>query len=253
MKVILDDFGLEWTYSDGETRKADYADLIAAYEAQIEQQNKSVHSNASPNELKNSNEKPDKLKIFFLVGQSGTGKDTVAKKLLEALPNLQRYVCCTTRPKRANETDGVDYFFKSPEEYLLDPNVIENRLYEFVDDSGDIITVVYYTKPLDNPKGTYIATGTIDMCKSYQEYFGPNVVYPIFLEVSDCSRLLRCIERELRNSQNYREVARRFCDEFEEYTNENLDSLENVYVAKNDYLDDCVANILTYIDGVRTV
>lgn len=251
MKVILDDFGLEWTYSDGETHKADYTDLIAAYEAQVEQQNKGSHNNASPDKLKNDSEKSDKLKIFFLVGQSGAGKDTVAKKLLESSPSLQRYVCCTTRPKRANETDGVDYFFKSPEEYLLDPNIIEDRLYEFVDDSGDILTAVYYTKPLDNPKGTYIATGTIDMCKSYQEYFGPNVVCPIFLKVSDRDRLLRCVEREFRNSQNYKEVARRFYDEFEEYTNENLNCLENVYIVENDNLDACVSNILTHIEGLK--
>jgi guanylate kinase len=45
---------------------------------------------------------------------SGGGKTTLAMQLLAARPGLRRAVTCTTRPPRAGERDGVDYYFLSP-------------------------------------------------------------------------------------------------------------------------------------------
>ncbi len=51
-------------------------------------------------------------KIFCIMGKSGSGKDTILKEInkVEDL-NLKTIVTYTTRPKRNNETDGVEYFF----------------------------------------------------------------------------------------------------------------------------------------------
>jgi guanylate kinase len=51
--------------------------------------------------------------IFLLVGPSGTGKTTLMKQTMAAMPDLQRYVTCTTRSPRPDEVDGVDYYFLS--------------------------------------------------------------------------------------------------------------------------------------------
>lgn len=57
-------------------------------------------------------------KIFAVSAPSGTGKTTIVKRILEEIPNLVYSVSATTRKKRNNEKNGVDYFFISEEDFL---------------------------------------------------------------------------------------------------------------------------------------
>ena len=50
--------------------------------------------------------------LIVISGPSGTGKGTVCKALTETWPHLRKSVSATTRPPRAGELAGVDYFFK---------------------------------------------------------------------------------------------------------------------------------------------
>jgi len=56
--------------------------------------------------------------ILIISGPSGSGKTTVCKKLLELDKNLFYSVSITTRKKRENEVNGIDYIFISKEEFL---------------------------------------------------------------------------------------------------------------------------------------
>lgn len=56
-------------------------------------------------------------KLLLFCGPSGSGKTTIVHHLLNSDPRLKFSVSATTRPKRANETDGKDYFFISVEEF----------------------------------------------------------------------------------------------------------------------------------------
>jgi guanylate kinase len=60
------------------------------------------------------------VKPFFLVlsAPSGGGKTTIAKMLLQARDDLGYSVSATTRPKRPDERDGVDYHFMSRDEFV---------------------------------------------------------------------------------------------------------------------------------------
>jgi guanylate kinase len=49
--------------------------------------------------------------MFILSSPSGAGKTTIARKLLQAEPDLGLSVSATTRPIRAGEVDGRDYHF----------------------------------------------------------------------------------------------------------------------------------------------
>jgi guanylate kinase len=49
--------------------------------------------------------------LLVITAPSGTGKTTVYRKVLERNPRLVFSVSYTTRSKRKNETEGVDYFF----------------------------------------------------------------------------------------------------------------------------------------------
>jgi len=55
--------------------------------------------------------------IIAVSAPSGTGKTTIVKTVLNEFPNLVFSVSATTRKKRENEKDGVDYFFISEEEF----------------------------------------------------------------------------------------------------------------------------------------
>ena len=49
-------------------------------------------------------------KLFYIIGKSSTGKDTIFQSLLENRKlNLEPLVLYTTRPMRVGETPGVQY------------------------------------------------------------------------------------------------------------------------------------------------
>ncbi|MGH9384193.1 MAG: guanylate kinase [Vicinamibacterales bacterium] len=55
--------------------------------------------------------------LFIISAASGTGKTTLAERLVQILPNLCLSHSYTSRPARANERDGVDYNFVSRETF----------------------------------------------------------------------------------------------------------------------------------------
>ena len=55
--------------------------------------------------------------LFILSGPSGVGKGTVRQRLFEQETHLKYSVSATTRKKRPGEKEGVDYFYKSKEEF----------------------------------------------------------------------------------------------------------------------------------------
>ncbi len=57
------------------------------------------------------------LPVLVITGQSGAGKGTLIKRLLEAFPELRLAVSATTRARRPGETEGVHYYFISDEDF----------------------------------------------------------------------------------------------------------------------------------------
>ncbi len=58
--------------------------------------------------------------LLILSGPSGAGKSTLIKTVLEHFEDVYFSISTTTRPKRAGEVDGKDYFFVTPEEFEKD-------------------------------------------------------------------------------------------------------------------------------------
>jgi guanylate kinase len=63
---------------------------------------------------------PPTAMLVVISGPSGVGKDTIIEALQQRghLPAYHYVVTCTTRPRRANEIDGVSYIFLSVPEFL---------------------------------------------------------------------------------------------------------------------------------------
>ena len=69
--------------------------------------------------------------LLVISSPSGTGKTTICKKLLEYDKNIHLSVSVTTRKKRKNEVEGIDYYFRSKKDFLnlkSQNSFIENAL-----------------------------------------------------------------------------------------------------------------------------
>src|SRR5947207_4465317 len=56
--------------------------------------------------------------LVVVSAPSGGGKTTLCQQLLTTNPNIIRAVTCTTRPPRAGEREGVDYYFLDAATFL---------------------------------------------------------------------------------------------------------------------------------------
>ncbi len=67
--------------------------------------------------------------LFILSGPSGVGKGTVRQRLFEQETHLKYSVSATTRNKRPGEEHGVDYFYKTREEF--EEMIAQKQLLEY--------------------------------------------------------------------------------------------------------------------------
>jgi guanylate kinase len=84
--------------------------------------------------------------LFIISAASGTGKTTLAERLVQILPNLRMSRSYTSRPARAGERDGVDYNFVSREQFQ---GMIDRG--EFLE-WADVFGNMYGTSRLDAEK-----------------------------------------------------------------------------------------------------
>ena len=59
----------------------------------------------------------DKGNLYVIAAPSGTGKTTLVKALIDSMPKITVSVSHTTRPKRSNETHGINYYFVDKAEF----------------------------------------------------------------------------------------------------------------------------------------
>jgi len=56
-------------------------------------------------------------KAIIITAPSGSGKTTIVKFLLSRIPQLRFSISATSRERRGDETNKVDYYFLSPSEF----------------------------------------------------------------------------------------------------------------------------------------
>ncbi len=189
-------------------------------------------------------------KIFYLMGKSSTGKDTIYKRIIDKYPDmLKSVVMYTTRPKRDGETDGVTYNFVTEDEYAgmqRDGLIIEERAYNTVHGLWRYFTAK--DKQIDLEHFDYLIAGVLTSYVSTREYFGKDVVLPIYVEVEDGVRLTRALEREKKpGNHKYAEMCRRFLSDTEDFSEDKLKAagIDRRFV--NDDLEECIKKIESYI------
>ena len=189
-------------------------------------------------------------KIYYVMGKSSSGKDTIYKKMLERHPGFRTIVPYTTRPIREGERDGVEYFFVDEErlrEMQESEQVIEVRSYNtkcgiwtyFTADDGQI----------DLERHDYLMIGTLVSYSALKEYFGEEKIVPVYIQVEDGERLLRAVAREQKEAEpKYAELCRRFLADEEDFSEERLQRAGVEVRFENIDLEKCLKEIEKFIE-----
>lgn len=117
--------------------------------------------------------------LFVVSGPAGVGKDTVVAAMRAAHPEIEKTVSATTRNPRPGEQDGVNYHFRTVEQFqqLLEADgVLEHNFYcgnyygtlrSEVDarlESGKIVVLVIDVNGAANIKRIYPDSNTVFIC-----------------------------------------------------------------------------------------
>ena len=189
-------------------------------------------------------------KIFFVLGKSCSGKDTIFRYLKEKKElNLKTVVGYTTRPMRVGEENGKEYFFVGRDELeklKWEGKIIECRDYNTVYGIWSYFTVD--DGQINLGKEIYLYIGTLQSYMEMTKYYGDDVVVPLYIEVETGERLSRAVKREREQSNpKYTELCRRFIADEEDFKEENIRKagINKRYI--NSDLDKCIGEIVETI------
>lgn len=194
-------------------------------------------------------------KIFYIMGKSASGKDHIYKNLMKDKELcLQNIVLYTTRPIRAEEENGKQYFFVDENRFReLEKagKIIESRSYNTVHGIWTYFTADDGQADLN--KANYIAIGTLESFVNLTKYYGQENVIPIYIEVETGERLQRALTRErTQTSPKYAEMCRRFLADEEDFSEEKINQAGIKKRFENGQLQDCVEKITTYIKSFES-
>lgn len=184
------------------------------------------------------------------MGKSSTGKDTIYKHLIKDNEiKLHTIVPYTTRPIRAGETDGVEYFFTDEAGFLKlkeEGRLIEDRAYNTCLGLWRYFTVNDSQIDLENKN--YIMIGTLESYNKTKEFFGQEKLVPVMIELDDGIRLQRALDREkAQDKPKYHELCRRFLADAEDFSEEKIKDAQILKRFFNNDLQQCLAEIMLYL------
>lgn len=164
------------------------------------------------------------------MGKAGSGKDTLLKALLEE-PAIAKIavpiISCTTRPRRENEQDGINYHFITIEQFteqvltgkMLEATCFNNWHYgtSFDNLNPDKVNIGVF-----NPEGVEMLRDNSDI-----------EVKVICMEANDKDRLLRQLNRE--KDPDVQEIIRRFSADEVDFREEEIEYIQpECFVTNND-------------------
>lgn len=191
-------------------------------------------------------------KLFYIIGKSSTGKDTIFQSLLENKElGLRALVLYTTRPMRAGETPGVQYHFTDEaglSKLEAENRVIELRAYHTVHGIWKYFTAD--TEATDLEQHDYIGVGVLESFRALRNYYGADKVVPLYIEVEDGERLQRALDRERAQEEpRYAELCRRFLADSEDFSEEKIQEAGIQKRFYNRDLKECIEEINSYIQA----
>lgn len=176
--------------------------------------------------------------LIVFSGPSGAGKDTILLDVLEKDKSLQKSVSLTTREKRDEETDGVDYYFISLKEF-------KDKL-----DNGEILEYAQYGQNFygtpKEPVDRWLSEGkTVILKIEVQGAANIKELYPESVSIFLLPPSIKELENRLRarETDSQEDILRRMTiaeDEFRRSVNYD-------YIVINNKVDDAVNDVLSII------
>jgi len=184
--------------------------------------------------------------LIIISSPSGTGKTSICKKIINRDKRIKLSVSHTTRSPRDNETNGVDYFFVSSDEFnreILDQNFLE------------------YARVFGNFYGTSKKNVRDLLSKDFDVLFDIDwqgaaqilksnlaKIVTIFLVPPSKEVVLeRLEERSKETGDNYEAVHKRMS----EYENEMSHANEYNHIIVNDNIEECAEKVINIIENER--
>ena len=190
-------------------------------------------------------------KIYYMMGKSSSGKDTLYKEVLKALPKLKTLVLYTTRPIREGEQEGIEYHFVTDEElerFEKAGKIIEERTYDTVYGAWKYATIE--DGQINLAAYDYLVIGTLESYAGMKKCYGAENLVQIYIEVEDGERLSRALSRERQQEQpKYEEMCRRFLADQKDFSEENLEEAGIVRRYYNDDKVQCLEKIIGEIQN----
>ena len=189
-------------------------------------------------------------KLFYVIGKSATGKDTIFRELLEKADlGLKPLVLYTTRPMRAGEEQGMQYHFTDEaglRKLETVGRVIELRSYDTVYGVWKYFTAD--TEATDLAQQDYLGIGVLESYLALRDYYGAERVVPLYIEVEDGERLQRALDRERAQQEpKYAELCRRFLADSEDFAEEKIAEAGIEKRFRNRDLKESIEKISAYI------
>ena len=179
---------------------------------------------------------------LILCGKSGSGKDTILKRLCKR--GFTPIVSLTSRPIREGETNGVEYNFVSRELFeslIRDKKLIEYRTYDTL--VGGEPDTWYYglEKAAPDLENDYVVILDINGVKSFMDYYGRENCFCCYVGVSDDVRTERAM---MRGSFDETEWQRRMKADAEDFSYDKLRGVVDGFVFNMDSLSRSVGKVI---------
>lgn len=186
-------------------------------------------------------EKKNNLIIF--TGPSGVGKGTIVKQVFSDLENIEFSISCTTREIRPGEKDGVNYFFRTKDEF--EKMIKEDALLEWAEFVGNYYGTPkdFVFKTLESGSDVFLeieVQGALQVMEKYPEAVSIFLVPPSLDELEDRLRTRATETEEL--------LQKRLAKARDEMTYTNKFD----HIVMNDDLDKAVASVKTLILDARS-
>ena len=177
--------------------------------------------------------------LFVVSGAAGTGKDSVVSALRKAHPEIEKTVSATTRSPRPGEQEGVDYYYRTKEQFQ-----------QLIDSDGLLEWAVYGSNHYGTPKASvqeHMAAGQqvileIDVQGAFQIREKVPEAHLIFIEPPS----MEVLEQRLRGRDTETEevIQQRLAAARVELSRKMEYDIQLV----NDNLDEAVSQLVSYVN-----
>ena len=172
--------------------------------------------------------------IIAICGEAGSGKDTLARELVEAT-GWNNIVSCTTRPPREGEIDGKNYYFLSNEDFVL--KIVNNDMLE-----ATIFNDWCYGTMISSLDVNNINVGVFNPAGIEALKADPRIkLFVYYLDVPAKTRIIRQLNRE--ENPDIDEIIRRYKADKEDFSDLDFGEYTPIIYLSNNTAADLPLNV----------